>query len=114
MMRLKWEKCEKNNSRRNLLMQPVALDGIRGSVNPHFVGNAWRSRFSIGKSFRVPVIGVVEHLLSGGLHLPCQAVVYSVGREEPQTAVTVLGVIPGKERLEIDACVLGTGEASRV
>ena len=45
------------------------------------------------------VIGVVEHLLSVGLNLLCQPVVDGVGGEQTQAAVTVLGVVPGKEGL---------------
>ena len=63
------------------MKQLMAFDGILRSVNPHFVRNAWRTRITVDKSFRVVVIGVVEHFLSGGLKLLCEPIVDGVGGE---------------------------------
>ena len=54
--------------------------------------------------------GVVEHLLYGGLNLPCPAVVYGIGYGQSHVAVTVLGVIRRKERMEIGSRDLVIGE----
>ena len=96
------------------MKQAVTFESVLGLVNPHLVGNVWRFRFSFDKSLRVVVISLVEHVLSGGLQLLCQAVVYGIGCEQPQAAVTVLGVIPGKEDLEVGARFLRIGEAPGV
>ena len=77
----------------------MAFDGVLGLVNPHFVGNALWTRVPLNKSFRVVVISLVQHRLSGGLNLLCQPIVDGVGREQSQAAVAVLCVVPGKEGL---------------
>lgn len=74
----------------------------------------WGFRFAVDKSFRVVEKRLVEHVLSCGLQLLCQPVVHGIGREEPQAAVAVLGVVPGKEAWNVGTRFLHIGEASGV
>ena len=64
----------------------------------------------LNKSFRVVVIGFVQHRLSDGLNLLCQPIVDGVGGEQSQAAVTVFCVVPVKEGLQIGARFLPVGE----
>ena len=96
------------------MKQLVAFDGVVGLVNPHLIGNVWRSRFAFDKSFRVVAISVVEYVLSVGLDLLCAPVMHGIGCEQPQAAVPVLGVVPGEEALEVGTRFQRTGEAPGV
>ena len=92
----------------------VAFDGVWWLIDPDCTRNPWWSRRSVDEAFRMVCKGVVEHLLSCGLNLVGQAVVHFVRCEQPQSTVTVLGVVPGEKCLEIGARVVRTGEATRV
>ena len=92
----------------------VAFDGVWWLIFPDCTRNPWWSRRAVDEAFRMVCKGLVEHVLSCCLNLVCQAVVHFVRCEQPQSTVTVLGVVPGEKRLEIGARVVRSGEATRV
>ena len=78
----------------------MALDGILRSVYPDLIRDACWSGLTVDQSFRVVVIGVVEHLFSGGLNLLCHDVMSGLEYEVSHATLPVLSVAPGKLRLE--------------
>ena len=99
----------------SLVKQVLPFESVLWLVNPDFVGNVWRFRFAFDKSSKVVAICLVEYVLSLGFQFDvCQPVVHGIGCGQAQAAVTVLGVVPGKEDLEVGAHFLRTREAPGV
>jgi hypothetical protein len=59
-----------------------------------------------GESLRMRGVGRGKHSRSRRYPLLGQAAMHVVGRQQPETAVMVLGVVPGEEDVAVGAAVL--------